>query len=176
MFSPARKLLRQILAEIPACAPYTVCSVDLAKGKTQVLVRDLLSSKASGVVSIRANEAVAAALEKMEHHGIGSLVVMEDDKMHGIITERDYARMIIVAGKSSHDVRVSEIMTREVITAGNDASIDECMVLMTEHRIRHLPVVDQESVVGVLSIRDLTRAIVEHNEEALRRMDDRARD
>ncbi len=91
---------------------------------------------------------------------IGSVVVMEDDKLVGIMTERDYARKVILEGKSSRESAVAEVMTRQVLCASPERTVDECMALMTDKRARHLPVVDHKRVVGVVSIGDLVKAVI----------------
>jgi len=96
----------------------------------------------------------------MADKGVGALLVMDDEKLVGIVTERDYARKIILAGKSSRTSAVRDVMTRKVLCVTPDRAVDECMALMTDKRARHLPVVEHKRVVGVISIGDLVKAMI----------------
>jgi CBS domain-containing protein len=96
----------------------------------------------------------------MSDKSIGSLLVMDGEKLMGIVTERDYARKVILEGKSSKDTSVSDVMTRKVLCVSPERTVDECMALMTDKRARHLPVVDQKRVVGVVSIGDLVKTLI----------------
>ena len=111
--------------------------------------------KGHDVHSISPNATVFDALQLMAEKEIGALVVLEDGKMVGIISERDYARKIILKGKSSKDTPVREIMTSEVIHTSPDKKVRKCLSLMTKHHFRHLPVLDEGRVVGILSIEDV---------------------
>ncbi|MCE2947857.1 MAG: CBS domain-containing protein [bacterium] len=121
--------------------------------------RQLLEEK-PGIVSIEPEASVFAALERMAEHDIGALVVLEGPALAGMLSERDYARKVILLGKSSRDIRVSEIMTRKVVCVGPDQTVDQCMALMTEKRCRHLPVLEGRQVIGVLSIGDLVKETI----------------
>ncbi len=134
-------------------------------------VGDLLSDKGSEVISIAPEAPVAVAVELMSERGIGSLLVMQDSQLCGIVTERDYARKVLVSGTSSETTRVADIMTADVLTTSVEQNIDECMMLMTEKRIRHLPVVDGDRVLGIISIGDLMKAIISDNQRALGALD-----
>ena len=134
-------------------------------------VGDLLSDKGTEVVCIVPGARVADAVELMAERGIGSLLVMKGGVLRGIVTERDYARKVVAGGLRPEDTRVEEIMTADVYTTGFEQSIDECMLLMTEKRIRHLPVVDGEQVLGIISIGDLMKAIISDNQRALGSLD-----
>lgn len=134
-------------------------------------VGDLLSDKGSEVISIAPEASVAVAVELMSERGIGSLLVMQDSQLCGIVTERDYARKVLVSGTSSETTRVADIMTADVLTTSVEQNIDECMMLMTEKRIRHLPVVDGDRVLGIISIGDLMKAIISDNQRALGALD-----
>jgi signal-transduction protein with cAMP-binding, CBS, and nucleotidyltransferase domain len=101
---------------------------------------------------------------------IGSLVIMDDDELLGIMTERDYARKVIIKGRSSRSTPVSEIMTTGVFTTSSAESVNECMTLMTEKRIRHLPVVEDGKVVGMVSIGDLVEAIISDQQEEIEQL------
>lgn len=124
------------------------------------LVKHLLDSKGRDVISITEDASVLDAIKIMAERSIGSLLVMDGDKLKGIVTERDYARKVIVKGRSSKSTQVREIMTADVCTASMDQSVNDCMSVMTERRIRHLPVVDGDAVIGLISIGDLVQAII----------------
>jgi len=121
-------------------------------------VRDILNSKGHEVWSVHSGSSVFDSLKLMAEKGVGSLLVMDDGKLVGIITERDYARKIILEGKSSRSSSVRDIMTTKVLCVTPDRTVDECMALMTDQRARHLPVIDQKQVIGVISIGDLVKA------------------
>jgi len=123
-------------------------------------VRQLLADKPAEVFSIAPEAPVIEAIRTMAIHSIGAVLVLEGGRLAGILSERDYARKIVLQGRSSSDTPVSAIMTAQVITVDPDASVDACMRLMTRHRIRHLPVVDAQGVVGVISIGDLVGAVI----------------
>ena len=118
-------------------------------------VKKLLDKKGPEVYSISPDATVYDALRLMAEKEVGALVVLEDAKMVGIFSERDYARKIILKGKSSKETPVREIMTSEVIHTGPDEKVSKCLSLMTKHRFRHLPVLDEGRVVGMLSIEDV---------------------
>lgn len=124
------------------------------------LVKHLLDSKGRDVISIAEDASVLDAIKIMAERSIGSLLVMDGDELKGIVTERDYARKVIVKGRSSKSTQVREIMTADVCTASVDQSVNDCMSVMTERRIRHLPVVDGDAVIGLISIGDLVQAII----------------
>lgn len=127
-------------------------------------VRQILLRKGRGVYAIGPEATVLEALKKLAEHDVGALLVMEGDRLLGIFSERDYARKLVLLGRFSKDTRVEEVMTREVITVGPDADLAEAMRLMTEHRVRHLPVVEGGKVVGVISIGDAVKAIISEQE------------
>lgn len=124
------------------------------------LVKHILESKGRDIWHIRPDESVLEAIKLMAEKKIGALLVMEDERLVGIVSERDYARKVILMGKSSRDTPVSEIMTARVVNTEPLDSIEDCMKLMTDGRIRHLPVLDGGRVVGVLSIGDLVKEII----------------
>ena len=124
-------------------------------------VAHILKTKGSAVSSVNPNIRVREALRIMAEKNIGAIVVMENEKLVGIFSERDYARKIILKDKSSKTTPISEIMTEELITVTPDTNIDDCMVIMTEKHIRHLPVLEGEKLVGVISIGDLVKFIIE---------------
>lgn len=123
-------------------------------------VKDLLGSKPMTVWSITPEASVFQALELMAEKEIGALVVLSGSKLVGLLSERDYARKVILKGKASKETRVREIMTDKLITIRPETSIDECMALMTDKRIRHLPVLEGEKLVGMISIGDVVKAII----------------
>ena len=122
--------------------------------------RQLLAEKPAGTVSIAPQASVYEALVLMAERDIGALVVLEGETLAGILSERDYARKVILLGKSSREISVSEIMTHRVVCVGPDQTVDRCMGLMTEKRCRHLPVLDDNRVIGVLSIGDLVKETI----------------
>ncbi len=124
-------------------------------------VIDLLADKGREVVAIGPEEPVLEAIELMAAKGIGAVLVMRGEELLGIISERDYARKIILKGRSSAETAVWEIMSSPVLTVGMLDSVNTCMMLMTEKRIRHLPVIEHGRVAGVLSIGDLVKAVIE---------------
>jgi CBS domain-containing protein len=130
-------------------------------------VQQLLEQKPKGIYSVQPDEPVITAIRKMAEHHIGALLVMTGDKLVGILSERDYARKVVLLGRSSTETRVSEIMTSKVVTVTPQQDIHDCMRLMTDRRIRHLPVMTGERVVGVLSIGDLVRAVIEEQERTI---------
>jgi len=123
-------------------------------------VKTILNSKGHEVWSVTSGSSVYEAVKTMAEKGVGSLLVMDDDKLVGIVTERDYARKIILEEKSSRDTAVGEIMTRKVLCVPPERTIDECMALMTDARARHLPVIEHKRVIGVISIGDLVKAMI----------------
>ena len=126
-----------------------------------LMVADLLNHKGPDVWSLAPDATVYMAIELMARKGIGALLVMEGEHLVGILSERDYARKVILKGKSSREVRVREIMSQPVICARPDQTIEETMTVMTKNHIRHLPVKSEEKVVGVISIGDVVRGIIE---------------
>lgn len=125
------------------------------------LVSQILKKKGSDVWSVRPDDTVFDAVKMMAEKSVGALVVMEDDKLVGIISERDYARKIILEGKASRDTPVADIMTRQVLCVSPERTVDECMALMSDKRARHLPVIEDKHVVGVLSIGDLVKVTID---------------
>ena len=124
-------------------------------------VRQLLEAKSPEVIAIGPEAPVIDAIRLMAERGIGALLVMQGARLAGILSERDYARKIVLQGRSSRDTPVRDIMTAEVVSVAPGDSIDHCMQLVTNRRIRHLPVVDAGEVVGVLSIGDLVKTVIE---------------
>ena len=122
--------------------------------------RDILVVKGHDIWSIEPGASVYDAMKLMAEKEIGALMVMEGAKLVGIISERDYARKVILHGRSSRTTQVREIMTTRVVYAQPDQNIEECMALMTEKRVRHLPVMEAGELVGVISIGDLVKSII----------------
>lgn len=125
------------------------------------ILQRVLDTKGSEVFSIGPGASVFDALEEMAKRDVGALIVMEDGQVVGIFSERDYARKIILAGKSSRETPVRDIMTDRVIYARPDLTLEQCLALMTDKRIRHLPVLRGDDLVGVVSIGDLVKGIIE---------------
>lgn len=130
-------------------------------------VRQLLESKPAEIIAISPDAQVIDAIRLMAERRVGALVVMEGARLAGILSERDYARKIVLQGRSSKDTPVRDIMTAEVISVQYSDSVDHCMHLVTERRIRHLPVLENGEVVGVLSIGDLVKSVIEAQRQEL---------
>ena len=130
-------------------------------------VRQLLESKPAEIIAISPDAPVIDAIRLMAERRVGALVVMEGARLAGILSERDYARKIVLQGRSSRDTPVRDIMTAEVITVRPEDSSDHCMQVVTDKRIRHLPVMQGGDVIGVLSIGDLVRAVIEEQKQEL---------
>ena len=123
-------------------------------------VRDVLVRKGRGVWTIAPEATVYDAIAMMDERRVGALIVVQQGRVAGVISERDYARKVILKGRSSRDTLVGEIMTADVISAREDARVDECLQRMTLHRIRHLPVLDGEQLAGLVSIGDLVSSVL----------------
>ncbi len=135
------------------------------------LVKHLLDRKGRDIISISEEASVLEAITTMAERSIGSLLVMDGDDLRGIVTERDYARKVIVKGRSSKSTLVREIMTTDVCTTSPDQTVNVCMTTMTDRRIRHLPVVDNGKVVGLISIGDLVQAIISDQQEEIQQLE-----
>ena len=125
-------------------------------------LRRVLDAKGHDVYSTAPDATVFDALREMAERDVGALIVMEGEKVVGVFSERDYARKIILLGRSSRETPVRDIMTSRVVFARPDLELDECLALMTDKRIRHLPVMQGEELVGVVSIGDLVKGIIDH--------------
>jgi len=135
------------------------------------LVKHLLDSKGRHVIAIAPDASVLEAIKLMADKAVGSLVVMEDDVLCGIMSERDYARKVIIKGRLSESTQVSEIMSTDVITTSSSQTVNHCMEMMTEMRIRHLPVVEDNRVIGMISIGDLVQAIISDQQEEIEHLE-----
>ena len=135
------------------------------------LVQHLLDAKGSDIISVAPETSVFDAIKLMADRAVGSLLVMDGDKLIGIVTERDYARKVILLGRSSETTKVEEVMSTEVITATAEQTVRQCMTLMTEKRIRHLPVVADDKVIGMISIGDLVQAIISDQQQEIEQLE-----
>lgn len=133
--------------------------------------RQLLDAKGADVVSVAPDTPVFDALRVMADRGIGAVLVMEAGRLIGIMSERDYARKVILQGRSSHETPVRFIMTERVVYARPEQTVAECMALMTDKRIRHLPVIDGGRLLGVLSIGDLVKETISEQEFLIRQLE-----
>ena len=131
----------------------------------------LLSFKPKSVWTIGPEEPVLEAIQVMADKHIGALPVMRDEELVGIVSERDYARKVILLGRSSSDTAVWEIMSSPVVTVSPDEAVHRCMEIMTERRIRHLPVIDDGKLVGIISIGDLVKAVIEEQQQTITQLE-----
>jgi CBS domain-containing protein len=134
-------------------------------------VSQLLQGKGGAVLSVTPESSVYEALKLMAEKNVGALLVMNGDVLRGIMSERDYARKVILLGKSSHELSVRDIMSEKVVSVTPKQTVDDCMGLMTGRRIRHLPVLDNGRVVGVLSIGDLVKAVIEEQQQTIQQLE-----
>jgi CBS domain-containing protein len=131
------------------------------------IASQLLKHKGRVIHSVVPDAPVLEAIRLMAEHGVGALLVMQGEQLIGVVSERDYARKVILKGRSSSETPVSQIMSAPVLTVRADQSVHDCMRIMSEKRIRHLPVVDASGVIGVLSIGDLVRAVLEEQQKTI---------
>lgn len=134
-------------------------------------VSDILNAKGNNVYSVTGEITVYEALKIMGEKNVGALLVIEDGHLNGIISERDYARKIILKGKSSRETQVKEIMTEKVITVLPEDNIEKCMELMSGRKIRHLPVMKEDKVLGIVSITDVVTAIIEMQKNTITQLE-----
>lgn len=135
-------------------------------------VRDILREKGTAIHSISPDATVYDALRAMAEKNVGALMVFDEDTLVGMISERDYARKIVLKSKLSRDTPIKEIMSANVVTVTPDKDIEECMGLMTERRFRHLPVIEDARVVGLISIGDIVKGIIDHKEYIIGQLED----
>jgi CBS domain-containing protein len=135
-------------------------------------VREILAKKRTGTWTIRTEASVYEALHVMAEHNVGALVVMEGDRVAGVISERDYARKVILIGKASRETFVHEIMSSPAVSVGLGATVAQCMELMTGKFIRHLPVVESGILVGCVSIGDVVKALIEDQSRRISQFED----
>ena len=136
-----------------------------------ITVRHLLQSKQPGLFTIGPDAPVIEAVRAMAEHGVGALLVMRGATLTGIVSERDYARKVVLLGRASADTPVAHIMSSPVVTVAPQTSVQRCMMLMTERRIRHLPVVEGGGVIGVVSIGDLVKAVMEEQQHTIEQLE-----
>lgn len=134
-------------------------------------VKQILDEKGHSTWSVAPGSLVYDALQLMADKGIGALLVVEGGRLVGVISERDYARKVILKGKSSLDTPVKEIMTRDVVWVRPEQTVEECMALVTEKRVRHLPVLVDDHVVGVISIGDLVKAVIDEKDFTIKQLE-----
>jgi len=134
-------------------------------------VSELLQGKSGSVLSVTPENSVFEALKLMADKNVGALLVMNGNALCGIMSERDYARKVILLGKSSHELAVRDIMSEKVVSVTPKQTVDDCMGLMTDRRIRHLPVLDNGRVVGVLSIGDLVKAVIKEQQQTIQQLE-----
>ncbi len=136
------------------------------------IISNILQRKGSGIYAIAPDATLYEAVQMMAEKNVGSLLVMSGPRLEGIISERDYTRKVVLKGRSSKDTLVREIMTRDVVTVGSMDTVEACMRLVTDRRIRHLPVVDEGEVSGIVSIGDLVRYTLEAQSAAIEQLHD----
>ena len=134
-------------------------------------VRHLLQTKGSTIFSVAPDAPVLEAIKRMAEHRIGALLVLANGELVGVVSERDYARKVILQGKSSSQTAVSDIMSGTPITVGPDTDVFDCMRLCTDSRIRHLPVVENGKLVGVISIGDLVKGVIDAQAEQIEHLE-----
>ena len=134
-------------------------------------VKQILQGKGHDVWSIGPEASVYDAIEMMADKEVGALTIVDGDSLVGVVTERDYARKVILQGRSSKDTKIKDIMTSRVAYASPEQSVEECMGMMTEKRIRHLPVMDGDKLLGIISIGDLVKAIIEEQQHVIEQLE-----
>lgn len=130
-------------------------------------VRDILKKKGNDIYSISPQASVYEALQVMADKNIGAVLVIEKGKLVGILSERDYARKVILKGKASKETLVSDLMTRNVLYVSSDKNVEDCMFLMTTKNIRHLPVIEDDRLIGIISINDVVKIIISEQKFAI---------
>jgi CBS domain-containing protein len=135
------------------------------------MIKHLLKAKRRGCFSVGPGENVYSAIKKMADEDVGSVLVLDGATLVGILTERDYARNVVLKGRSSPQTLVRDIMSTQVAYVEPDATVEDCMALMTEKRVRHLPVVEDEAVVGIISIGDLVKSVIDEQRFTIRQLE-----
>lgn len=135
------------------------------------IVNQILRTNRKEISSVSPDAMVIEALRLMAEKNIGAIVVIENQKVAGIFSERDYARKIVLKNKESHNTPIREIMTGKVFSVTPNTSVDECMKLMTEKQIRHLPVVEDEKLIGIISISDVVEFIIEEQKDTIKNLE-----
>ena len=135
------------------------------------LIREIIENKGDEIWFVGPHATVYEAIEIMADKGVGALVVMENENLVGIISERDYARKVILQGRSSRDTPVLDIMTSRVIQTGPDSTVDDCMAVMSDNKIRHLPVIQDDKLLGVISIGDLVKETIREQKSTIEQLE-----
>jgi CBS domain-containing protein len=136
------------------------------------LIKDILDEKGYEVLTIEPEATVYEALKKMAGKNVGALLVLKNEKVIGVFSERDYARKVILMGKSSKDSKVEELLSERVYYVKPTSTTTECMQLMTDHRVRHLPVLDNGKLVGIVSIGDIVNKIIQGHKHTIQQLED----
>lgn len=139
----------------------------------QVTIRHLMEIKGNDLWSISPGTSVFDALRMMSDKDVGALVVFEGEKMVGILSERDYARKVVLLGKTSRETKVGDIMSKTVYTIHPDQTVEEAMEVMNNHHVRHLPIIENERVIGMISLRDVVRAVIHRQRQEIRNLEDK---
>jgi CBS domain-containing protein len=132
-----------------------------------ITVRQVLQGKGDRVFTVSPNHSVLQALELMASNDVGSVLVTEGERLAGIFTERDYARKVVLKGRTSAEAKIGELMTCNVLTVSPTQTIDDCMAIMTNNRIRHLPVVEKGQLVGIITIGDAVKTVIEEQQRTI---------
>jgi CBS domain-containing protein len=140
-------------------------------GSAIVKVRQLIDTKGRTLYSVEPEDPVLEAIRQMADHHVGALLVLKGTELQGIISERDYARKVILHGRSSAETPVWQIMSSPVITVSPEQTVQDCMKLMTERRVRHLPVVEGDKVIGMISIGDLVKSVIEEQQQTIEQLE-----
>jgi CBS domain-containing protein len=135
-------------------------------------VKDILDEKGYGCTTVEPETTVYEALKRMAGKGIGALIVLKDNKVNGVFSERDFARKTVLKGKISDDTKVDELVTEALYMVKPTTRVIECMELMTDHRVRHLPVIDGDKLIGIVSIGDIVNKIIQDQKKHIQHLED----